>query len=156
MKRTVIDDLISNLKRIKPETILQRSVTSEALEAAEDINRYQLEQGELQKGTIMNNYAKKTEEIFNPIRETKISRFEEVKFKDSGQFYKSIKAKVNKNVMLEMSAKHRNAKHVFEYIEDKGIRDSPLGLQDQWLENWIETFVQPYFVKGIQDRLLTQ
>ena len=59
--KTVIDDLIDNLRRIRPETILSRSVTSQALEAAADINREQLRQGELSSGEALNNYSKSTE-----------------------------------------------------------------------------------------------
>lgn len=155
MKGTVIDELISNLKRIKPETILQRSVPSSALEIAEQINRAQLEAGELSNGQEMNNYAKATES-YNTTRQTKVSSSERIKFYDSGKFHKSIKAKITKDGELNFTSKSNKLEKIRAYLTEKGYSGDVLGLTDENLENWFETFVQPYFVKGLQDRLLTQ
>lgn len=155
MKRTVIDDLISNLKRIKPETILQRSVPSSSLEIAADINRSQLQDGQLSNGQELGNYTKATES-YNNVRQTKVSSSERIKFYDSGKFHKSIKAKITKDGLLNLTSGSNKVEKIREYLADKGYGGDVLGLTDENLENWFETFVQPYFVKGIQDRLLTQ
>jgi hypothetical protein len=155
MKRTVIDDLISNLKRIKPETILQRSVPSSSLEIAADINRAQLQDGQLSNGQELGNYTKATES-YNNVRQTKVSSSERVKFYDSGKFHKSIKGKITKEGLLNLTSGSNKVEKIREYLAERGYSGDVLGLTDENLENWIETFVQPYFVKGIQDRLLTQ
>lgn len=155
MKRTVIDDLISNLKRIKPETILQRSVPSSSLEIAADINRAQLQEGQLSNGQELGNYTKATES-YNNIRQTKVSSSERVKFYDTGKFHKSIKGKITKDGLLNLTSGSNKVEKIREYLAERGYSGDVLGLTDDNLENWIETFVQPYFVKGIQDRLLTQ
>jgi hypothetical protein len=155
MKRTVIDDLISNLKRIKPETILQRSVPSSSLEIAADINRAQLQDGQLSNGQELGNYTKATES-YNNVRQTKVSSSERVKFYDSGKFHKSIKGKITKDGLLNLTSGSNKVEKIREYLAERGYSGDVLGLTDENLENWIETFVQPYFVKGIQDRLLTQ
>lgn len=155
MKRTVIDDLISNLKRIKPETILQRSVPSSSLEIAADINRAQLQEGQLSNGQELGNYTKATES-YNNVRQTKVSSSERVKFYDTGKFHKSIKGKITKDGLLNLTSGSNKVEKIREYLAERGYSGDVLGLTDDNLENWIETFVQPYFVKGIQDRLLTQ
>lgn len=155
MKKTVIDDLLSNLKRIKPETILQRSVPSNSLEIAADINRAQLQEGQLSNSQELNNYAKATES-YNMTRETKVSSSERIKFYDTGKFHKSIKAKITRDGNLNITSSSNKLVKIREYLTDKGYGGDVLGLTDENLEDWFETFVQPYFVKGLQDRLLTQ
>ena len=155
MVKTVIDELIDNLKRITPETILQRSVTSDALEAAADINRSQLQDGELSSGEALNNYALATEG-YNESRRTKISSNERIKFYDTGNFHKSIKAKITKKGELALESRSNKASLAQAYVEDKGYQGNVLGLQDEWLSKWFENFVQDNFVKGLTERILNQ
>ena len=60
MIKTEFDAMIKNLRRIKPETILRRAVTQEALDVAADLNRAQLEKGELENGARTGGYKKAT------------------------------------------------------------------------------------------------
>lgn len=152
----IFEELISNLKRIKPETILMRSITTEALDAAVDLNRSQLEQGELSGGSVMPNYSKATE-ARNNLRTTKVSKSESIKFKDTGKFYDSIKAKVNKNAQLELKSNLSKSKRIQEFIEDRFRTDEKaLGLQPENLKLWYEQFVAPNFQKMLIDRIKGQ
>lgn len=155
IKNTIIDELISNLKRIKPETILIRATSSEALRAAEDINRSQLEDGELNDATILPNYAKATES-YNEKRNTKVTSSDRIKFYDTGAFHKSIKAKITNKGELALTSRSVKLERIREYLEDKGASGDVLGLQDEWLEKWYETFVEDNFVKMLTDRILTK
>lgn len=155
IKNTIIDELISNLKKIKPETILARSTTSEALRAAEDINRSQLMDGELDTGETLPNYAKATES-YNNKRSTKVTNSDRIKFYDTGAFHKSIKAKITNKGELALTSRSVKLEKIREYLEDKGANGDVLGLQDEWLESWYETFVADNFVKMLTDRILTQ
>lgn len=155
MIKTVIDDMISSLKRIKPETILQRSVPQSSLDIAVEINRAQLEEGQLNSGEQLGNYSKSTEG-YNNYRETKISSSERIKFYDTGKFHKSIKAKITKDGQLNFNSSSNKLQKIRDYLQDKGYSGDVLGLTDENLENWFETFIQPYFVKGLQDRILSQ
>lgn len=156
IKNTIIDELISNLKKIKPETILARSTTSEALRAAEDINRSQLMDGELDTGETLPNYAKRTEKVYNVKRKTKVTTADVVKFYDSGAFHKSIKAKITNKGELALQSRSTKLDIVRTYVEKKGLKGDVLGLQDHWLDRWYETFVADNFVKMLTDRILTQ
>lgn len=155
MIKTVIDDMISSLKRIKPETILQRSVPQSSLDIAVEINRAQLEEGQLNSGEQLGNYSKSTEG-YNNYRETKISSSERIKFYDTGKFHKSIKTKITKDGQLNFNSSSNKLQKIRDYLQDKGYSGDVLGLTDENLENWFETFIQPYFVKGLQDRILSQ
>jgi hypothetical protein len=153
--RTAIDDLISQLRRIKPETILMRSVTDEALEVASDINREQLNRGELSDGGELNNYSKATEG-YNSSRKTTISSSERIKFKDTGAFHKSIKAKITKDGVLQIKSGSKKAILAQEYVEDKGYSGNVLGLQEEWEKKWYETYVHETFKRDLIDRILGQ
>lgn len=155
IKNTIIDELISNLKKIKPETILIRATSSEALRAAEDINRTQLQQGELETGETLPNYAKRTEKVYNVKRKTKVTTADVVKFYDSGAFHKSIKAKITNKGELALQSRSTKLNIVRAYVERKGLKGDVLGLQDHWLDKWYETFVEDNFVKMLTDRILT-
>lgn len=155
MIKTVIDDMISSLKRIKPETILQRSVPQSSLDIAVEINRAQLEEGQLNSGEQLGNYSKSTEG-YNNYRQTKVSSSERIKFYDTGKFHKSIKAKITKDGQLNFNSSSNKLQKIRDYLQDKGYSGDVLGLTDENLENWFETFIQPYFVKGLQDRILSQ
>lgn len=155
IKDTVIDLLISNLKRIKPETILQRSVTSDALEVAQAINKQQLLDGELNNGEQLGNYSKATEG-FNSYRSTKVTSSDRIKFYDTGQFHKSIKAKITKDGGLQMDSRSVKLAKIRTYLEDKKYTGDVLGLQEDELIRWFETFVQDQFVKVLTDRILSQ
>ena len=153
--KTVIDELIDNLRRIKPETILSRSVTSQALQAAADINRSQLQDGELSSGEALNNYAKATEG-YNESRSTKVSSSEKIKFYDTGVMYKTIKANITKDGQLALKSTSKKAALSQDYVKDKGYNGNILGLQEEWVSKWFETFVQDDFLKALKDRILTQ
>lgn len=155
IKDTVIDALINNLKRIKPETILQRSVTSDALEVAQAINKQQLLDGELNNGEQLGNYSKSTEG-YNSYRSTLVSRNDRIKFYDTGQFHKSIKAKITKDGQLQMDSKSVKLAKIRAYLQDKKYSGDVLGLQEDELIRWFRTFVQDNFVKTLTDRILTQ
>ena len=153
MIKTIFDDLIANLKRIKPETIYSRSVTTEALEEAANANREQLNQGELDNGDIIGNYSARTE-AYNNVRTTKVTRGDVIKFKDTEEFHKSIKAKITRDGELNLSSKSRKAKLAQEYVEDKGGSGSVLGLQEENLQRWYAQFVEEDFKKALIDRIL--
>jgi len=153
--KTVIDDLIENLKRIRPETILSRSVSSSDLQAAADINRDQLRQGELSSGESINNYSKSTEG-YNESRQTKISSSERIKFYDTGAFHKSIKGSITKDGQLALKSASKKSALSQDYVKDKGYEGNVLGLQEEWATKWFDTLVKDNFLKMLKDRILTQ
>lgn len=155
IKNTVIDMLINNLKRIKPETILQRSVDSDALEVAQTINKQQLLDGELNNDEKLGNYSKATEG-YNDYRTTRVTSSDRIKFYDTGQFHKSIKAKITRDGTLQMNSRSVKLDKIRAYLQDNKYTGDVLGLQEDELIRWFETFVQDRFVKTLTDRILTQ
>jgi hypothetical protein len=153
--KTVIDDLIENLKRIRPETILSRSVSSSDLQAAADINREQLRQGELSSGESLNNYSKSTEG-YNESRSTKVTSSEKIKFYDTGGMYKTIKGSITKDGQLALKSSSKKTALSQDYVKDKGYEGNVLGLQEEWASKWFETLVKDNFLKMLKDRILTQ
>jgi hypothetical protein len=149
----VIDLLQKQLKRITPRTILARAVTSEMLEIASDLNRDQLSKGELNNSEKVGKYSKSTEG-YNSYRNTKVSSSDTIKFYDTGAFHKSIKGKINKDGELQMTSRSRKLERLRAYLEDKGYEGDLLGLTDENLERWFETFVRDAYVKALEERIL--
>ena len=150
MIKTEFDTLILNLKRIKPETILKRSVTQEALDAAADLNRAQLEKGQLENGATTGGYKKATEGR-NRQRITKVTAGQPIQFKNTGKFHKSIKAKITRDGELQLNSRSNKLQYAQEYTEGIG---NVLGLTDENLELWYKTFVEDAFKKALTDRIL--
>jgi hypothetical protein len=155
IKNTVIHQLINQLRRIKPETIYARSVSGEALEEAANANRDQLEQGKLANNNNTGGYKKATES-YNNSRKTKVSAGEPIKFKDTGAFHKSIKAKVKRDGTLELSSRSKKAQLAQDYIDNSNNSGSVLGLTDENYETWYKVFVEQQFQKMLIDRILTK
>jgi hypothetical protein len=155
MIKTVFDDLIKELKRIKPETVYSRSVTTEALDEAANANRDQLEKGILDNGQIIGQYSKNTEKLYNDRRTTKVSQGDLVKFKDTGKFHKTIKAKITRDGNLQLTSASKKAQLAQEYVDKKGLSTgSVLGLTDENLEKWYNQFVQDTFKRNLLNRIL--
>lgn len=154
--KTIIDDLISNLKRIKPETIYARSVSKEALDEAANANVDQLEKGQLDNGQQIGGYSKATE-AYNTKRKTKISAGDTITFKDTGQFHKSIKAKITRDGELEIYSRSKKAILAQTYVDKNSTiagGGNVLGLNDQNLQAWYEYFVEDAFINNLTDRIL--
>lgn len=113
-----------SVKKITP-SIFERS---DVLEIAEELQREQYIQGEtsLGKDTIYGTYAKSTESY---PRSTKISSGDIIKLKDTGQFYKGIKATNDKNAIL-MS--NKNSKLA---VLEEAYGDSIVGLHEESLSD---------------------
>jgi hypothetical protein len=152
MIKTVFDDLISELKRIKPETVYSRSVTTEALDEAANANRDQLEKGILDNGQIIGQYSKNTEKLYNDRRTTKVSQGDLVKFKDTGKFHKTIKAKITRDGNLQLTSASKKLQYAKDYVE--GVSGNVLGLTDENLEKWYNQFVQDTFKRNLLNRIL--
>jgi hypothetical protein len=152
MIKTVFDDLISELKRIKPETIYSRSVTTEALDEAANANRDQLEKGILDSGQTIGQYSKNTEKLYNDRRTTKVSQGDLVKFKDTGKFHKTIKAKITRDGNLKLTSASKKLQYAEDYVE--GVSGNVLGLTDENLEKWYNQFVQDTFKRNLLNRIL--
>lgn len=154
--KTIIDDLIKNLKRIKPETIYARSVSKEALDEAANANVDQLENSQLDNGQQIGGYSKATE-AYNVKRKTKISAGNPIIFKDTGQFHKSIKAKITRKGDLEIYSRSKKAILVQSYVDKNSSTvtgGNVLGLTDQNLHDWYEYFVEDTFINNLTDRIL--
>tara|TARA_R110000850_G_scaffold275955_1_gene416421 strand:- start:11345 stop:11812 length:468 start_codon:yes stop_codon:yes gene_type:complete len=152
MIKTVFDDLIKELKRIKPETIYSRSVSTEALDEAANANRDQLEKGILDNGQIIGQYSKNTEKLYNDRRTTKVSQGDLVKFKDTGKFHKTIKAKITRDGNLKLTSASKKLQYAEDYVE--GVSGNVLGLTDDNLERWYNQFVQDTFKRNLLNRIL--
>jgi len=152
--KTIIDELIANLKRIKPETIYARSVSTDALDEAANANRDQLEKGTLSDGSTLPNYKKATEARNNK-RTTKVSTSDIIKFKDTGSFHKSIKAKITRNGDLKLTSSSRKAVLAQDYVDNGSIstQGTVLGLTQENLKDWYDQFVQVNFKKALFDRI---
>ena len=152
--KTIIDELIANLKRIKPETVYSRSVTTEALDEAANANRDQLEKGTLSDGSTLPNYKKATEARNNK-RTTKVTTSDIIKFKDTGAFHKSIKAKINRNGELKLVSSSRKAILAQDYVDNGSISKEAtvLGLTPENLKDWYDQFVEASFRKALLDRI---
>jgi hypothetical protein len=152
IKDTVIHDLVKELKRIKFETIYSRSVDSEALEQAANLNRLQLEQGIVDTGSAIGGYKKATE-AYNNVRKTKVSAGEPIKFKDTGDFHKSIKAKITRDGNLSLNSRSKKAIYAQSYV-DKTTDGNVLGLTNQNLKDWYKIFVEDNLKKNLINRIL--
>jgi plastocyanin len=152
MIKTVFDDLIAELKRIKPETIYSRSVTTEALEEAANANRDQLDKGMLDNGQTTGGYAKNTETKYNDTRTTKVSAGDAVKFKDTGKFHKTIKAKVTRDGEIKITSASKKLEYAKDYISGKS--GNVLGLTDENLQAWYKQFVEDDFKRNLLNRIL--
>jgi len=150
MIKTKFDEIIKNLRRIKGETILKRSVNQEALDVAADMNRAQLEDGKLENGASTGGYKKGTVER-NRERVTKVTAGDSVKFKNTGRFHKSIKAKITRDGDLQLSSRSNKLPHAIKYTEGMG---DVLGLTDDNLEIWYKNFVREEFKKALINRLV--
>lgn len=154
MIKTVFDDLIKELKRIKPETIYSRSVSTEALDEAANANRDQLEKGILDNGQTTGGYSSATV-ARNRERTTKVSTSDVIKFKDTGKFHKTIKAKIARDGNLSLTSSSKKAQLAQEYVDKKGLSTgSVLGLTDDNLEKWYNQFVQDTFKRNLLNRIL--
>jgi hypothetical protein len=153
MIKTVFDDLISNLKRIKPETIYSRSVSQEALDEAVQANISQLERGELDSEQSIGNYSKSTV-ARNEKRVTKVSTSDVIKFKDTGKFHKTIKAKVTRDGDLKITSRSKKAQFAQDYVDKNGLTGNVLGLQEDTLLEWYERFVDAEFKRNLVNRIL--
>jgi len=154
MIKTVFDDLIKELKRIKPETIYSRSVSSEALQEAANANRDQLERGQLDSGQQTGSYAKGTE-ARNLERKTKVSAGDAVTFKNTGSFHKTIKAKITRDGELRLTSSSKKAILAQEYVDKKGQSEgNVLGLNEHNLQKWYEQFVEDSFKRNLLNRIL--
>jgi len=153
--KTILDDLIANLKRIKPETVYARSVSTEALDEAANANRDQLEKGTLSDGAILPPYAKNTVLDTWKIRTRKVNDTEKISFKDTGDFHKSIKAQVNTKGDLTLKATSQSYKKVKEFIEFRTNSDenAALGLTPENLKSWYKFFVDAEFKKALFNRI---
>jgi hypothetical protein len=152
IKDTVVHELIKQLKRIKIETMYSRSVDSQALEEAANLNRLQLEQGIVDTGSAIGGYKKATE-AYNNVRKTKVSAGEPIKFKDTGAFHKSIKAKITKEGALALTSRSKKAVYAQSYV-DKTTDGNVLGLTNQNLKDWYKIFVEENFKKNLINRIL--
>lgn len=150
MIKTEFHALIDQLRRIKPETILRRAVTQEALDAAADMNRAQLEKGKLENGANTGGYKKATERR-NLKRVTKVKAGEPIQFKNTGRFHKSIKAKITRDGELQLMSRSNKLQFAEEYTAGKG---NVLGLTDENLEIWYNRFVAEDFKKALVERIL--
>jgi hypothetical protein len=152
--KTILDDLIANLRRIKPETVYARSVSTEALDEAANANRGQLEKGILSNDTTLPNYKKATEARNNE-RVTKVTTSDIIKFKDTGQFHKSIKAKINRNGDLKLTSSSRKAVLAQDYVSANSITSdgTVLGLTQDNLHRWYKFFVDAEFKKALFNRI---
>ncbi|MEY3421060.1 MAG: hypothetical protein RIR48_1349 [Bacteroidota bacterium] len=153
IKDTVIHELIKQLKRIKVETVYSRSVSSDALEQASNLNRLQLEQGVLDSGEIIGGYKKATEG-YNNVRTTKVIAGEPIKFKDTGAFHKSIRAKITRDGDLALTSRSKKAIYAQDYVDGTNKSGSVLGLTDENLKDWYEVFVEEQFKKNLINRIL--
>ena len=153
IKDTVIHELIKQLKRIKFETIYSRSVDSNALEEAANLNRLQLEQGIIDSGEIIGGYKKATEG-YNNVRKTKVTAGEPIKFKDTGAFHKSIKAKITRDGDLALNSRSKKAIYAQAYVDGTNKSGSVLGLTDENLKDWYKIFVEDNLKKNLINRIL--
>jgi hypothetical protein len=151
MIKTVFDDLIKELKRIKPETVYSRSVTTEALDEAANANRDQLEKGILDNGQTTGGYSSATV-ARNRERTTKVSASDVIKFKDTGKFHKTIKAKITRDGNLQLTSASKKLQYAEDYVE--GVSGNVLGLTDENLEKWYNQFVQDTFKRNLLNRIL--
>ena len=152
MKRTVIDDLIDNFKRLDIGEVASQSITSATLNDAVDLNIQQLNDSELNNTEQVGNYAKATES-YNDYRSTKVSSSERIKFYDTGQFHRSIKASINKKGELKFNSNSRKLPRLNAYLEDKGYTGGLLGLNEEKLASFLDFFKQDV-VNGINKKLL--
>ena len=150
MIKTEFDAMIKNLRRIKPETILRRAVTQEALDVAADLNRAQLEKGELENGARTGGYKKATVARNNK-RITKVTAGAPIKFKNTGKFHKSIKAKITREGELQLNSRSNKLPLAQAYVEGQG---NVLGLTDENLQLRYENFVREEFKKALLNRLM--
>lgn len=99
---------------------------SDVLDVSEELQRAQYEAGQtaLGKGTLFGKYAKSTERY---PRTTKISAGESIKLKDTGQFYKDIKATSDKDSII---MDNKNSK--LDLLED-AYGDAVVGLHEDSL-----------------------
>ena len=154
--KTVIDDLIRSIKRIKPETIYARSVDQEALDEAVEANKAQLERGELDNDISLANYSRETVARNNK-RRTKVSTSDVIKFKDTGNFHRSIKAKITRDGELTLYSRSKKSQYSQDYVDarpDLYEDGSVLGLQEHNLSIWYEQFVEDKFQQMLIDRIL--
>lgn len=154
MIKTVFDDMIAELKRIKPETIYARSVTTEALDEAANANRDQLEKGMLDNEQTTGGYAAGTV-ARNRERTTKVSTSDVIKFKDTGKFHKTIKAKVTRDGEIKLTSASKKAQLAQDYVDKKGLTTgNVLGLTDENLHAWYKQFVEDEFRRNLLNRIL--
>lgn len=99
---------------------------SDVLDVSEELQRAQYESGEtaLGKNTLFGKYAKSTERY---PRATQINAGDIIKLKDTGQFYKDIKATEDKDSIL---MDNKNSK--LELLEE-AYGDSVVGLHEESL-----------------------
>ena len=154
MIKTVFDDLIAELKRIKPETIYARSITTEALDEAANANRDQLDKGMLDNGQTTGGYSKATV-ARNRERTTKVSTSDVIKFKDTGKFHKTIKAKITRDGEIKITSNSKKAQLAQDYVDKKGLTTgNVLGLTDENLQAWYKQFVEDDFKRNLLNRIL--
>jgi len=152
--KTILDDLIANLKRTKPETVYARSVSTQALDEAANANRDQLEKGTLSNSARINTYAAGTV-ARNEDRVTKVTTSDVIKFKDTGKFHQSIKANITRNGDLKLTSSSIKASFAQQYVDAVNpTKDGTvLGLTPENLKSWYKLFVDAEFKKALFNRI---
>lgn len=139
IKDTIIDQLINNLKKLNIGEIASKTISNATINDAVDLNIDQLNSGTLSNNENVGNYSKATEE-YNSYRSTKVTSSDRIKFYDTGQFHRSIKAQITKKGELKITSNSRKLPRLNAYLEDKGFSGNLLGLTDESLSEWLDFF----------------
>lgn len=90
----VFEHLITKIRTITPESLVEVSVDKELLEFVQELNKEQLENSTNVKGESLGEYHQNTVNIYNQFRQTQVSIGEDVKLYDTGALYDSITAEL--------------------------------------------------------------
>lgn len=97
---TVFDDLIDDLNKLSVEKVLKIAIDDKVLKRAAQLNRMQLRKGELSDASKFPEYADTTKTRYK--RTTPARGL--IKLKDTGDFHKSIYAKVRNDEEIYFDA----------------------------------------------------
>jgi hypothetical protein len=146
--RTVFDDLIDKFNNLDVSKAFEVAVDDDILKRAEQLNRMQLSKGEFSNGEHFDNYSQATKnrtDRMTPARG-------KIKLKDTGSFYKSIKATLNTKKEIYLDATDSKTS-MLEEIYDSGDR-TILGLSQDHIELLFKEKLTGKVGKAIRDIIL--
>lgn len=150
---TVIHRLIDNLNKIRPEAIYANSFDANDLAYAAKLNVDQLNQGQLTTGEMIGTYSDGTV-ARNNIRVTKVYYGDNIIFKDTGEFHKSIYAEVSKDGQLKLSSKSIKSMLAQDYVEANDKNGTVLGLQHENLKKLYHSKIDKKFKNNLISKIL--